>query len=344
MKKSSLLLLLLSLIALLTACGNSDEFVIECQIHGLGERGVELVYIDNGTVVHKMFHPVDGKIKLRGSSADYTLAAVCPLDYGPLLECVVRNGDRLRVSMDINRPESLVVEGNKPSEEYTKFITANDSILTRGSTEQINALIGRYVAANPSSLASTMLMICRFRPYGHDMQTDSLLRLLTPEARTPNLTASLAAQVSERVSIPANNDVRILYLRPALINRKDTVERFSPTEHTMSLLAFNSTYKPDSTLRTLKALHADYTRKRLGMTEISFTPDSAIWRTQIQRDTVKWAQSWIPGGPAAQQMRSLNVPSTPYYILTDSLGTPIYRGPSLATADRLIRSKMPAGK
>lgn len=329
------------LAALLSACGNRDKFIIECQIEGIGDRGVELIYVDNGTVVRKMFYPREGKVKLVGASVDYTIAAVCPLDYGPMLECVVKNGDKLRVSANLDNPSALGIKGSKANEQYVEFLQANDSILNRGTTKEINALITKFVRENPSSLTSSLLMISKFRAFGNDMLADSLLRSLSPEVRSPNLTSSLAAQVSERIAAAKDDRVIGFSVRPAVIANKDSVVRFEPFRHRRSLLVFNSARKPDSLLRILKQLAKDSKAGGdLNITELSFAVDSTMWRHSIVTDTAKWAQGWVAGGPAAFSMRRLNIPVTPYYIIVDDEGHPVYQGPYLKPADAILRKEL----
>ena len=53
-----LMLLPLVLLGLLTGCGNDEEFLIKCDIKGLGNKGVEIFYADRG--LHRAsFHPAD---------------------------------------------------------------------------------------------------------------------------------------------------------------------------------------------------------------------------------------------------------------------------------------------
>lgn len=57
------LLALLTGAMLLSACGGNDDFVIDCEIEGLGNRGLELMYVDRD-VKRMPFHPVDGKVRM----------------------------------------------------------------------------------------------------------------------------------------------------------------------------------------------------------------------------------------------------------------------------------------
>ncbi|MDE6065993.1 MAG: hypothetical protein K2G27_04155 [Duncaniella sp.] len=332
----AILALLVSLLMSMQSCDNREGFEINCEIEGLEMRGLEMIYMTRGGVSRQSFHPVDGKVRLTGTSAQPTLVEVFTIDGTPLFACVAADGDRMKLRMKIDDPASLTISGQDASRDYAAFVTANDSLLRHGTDEEVNRLIAGSVRANPGSMASALLMVTRFRTAGHELLADSLLGELSPEARPAMLAGSYASTVGEQVSTTARGELRSFTLHHGV----DTIVRYTPSMQSYVLMVFNDDTKPDSVLKRLRSLHADLPRRRLQVIEVSLTGDSARWRSQVKGDSAKWMQGWVPGGVSAQAVRRMSVPRTPFYIVADSTGAQQYRGTSLYAADTLLRSRL----
>ena len=322
------------------ACGNDEGFVIKCEIEGLGTRGLEMVYMTRGGVSRASFHPVDGKVELRGASDQPTLVEVYELDGSLLFSCVAADGDRMKLKMKLDDPSSLSVTGQDATRDYSAFVAQHDSILTHGSDAEVNRLIADAVRSNPSSMASTLLMVTRVRTAGYELQADSLLNEIAPEARPALLAASYASTVGEQVTTSARGEVKSFTIRTGLDSLgHDTIVRYVPSQQSYSLLAFTDSRKPDSIISRLRNLRKSLGKRRLKIIEISLTGDSAMWRASVKGDSMNWFQAWAPGSTAAREIRRLAVPRAPFYIVADSTGTQLYRGTSAYSADTLIRSR-----
>lgn len=332
-------LMLMLLTAIAASCGDDGGFTIKCHIDGLGNDGLEMVYTTRRGIVRTMFHPKDGDVELKGTSAEPSLVEVFALDGTPLFVCTAADGDRLDLSMKLGDPSSLRIKGQDASRDFAAFVATHDSLLTHGNDSEVNALIASMVRSNPSSLASTLLMVTQFRTPGHEMLADSLLSAIDLKARPASLVGSYASSLGEQVSADARGNLRSFTLR----NARDTSARYTPAIHSFTLLVFNSSAKPDSITDRIERLRGDASKRRLHLMEISFAPDSSSWRASVDRDSVrseKWIQAWAPGGPAGYNMRRMAVPAVPYYIVTDSTGAQIYRGASLSEADSLLRLRL----
>lgn len=326
---------LIILTLLLVACGDEEQFTIDCDIKGLGSKGVEMVYYNKG--YRKVtFHPVDNKVRLKGDSPDLTMVDLFTLDGDLIFTCVAKNGEELEVKMTLDDPASLRIKGNKPSEQYSEFLSANSDVLNSRSPHDINALLTEEISAHPDRISSTMLLITRFYTPGYEMLADSLLNVLAVEARPAGLSRSYSSMVGEQVSATARGDVKPITIHSG----RDTIAKFTPSFQSYGLLAFVSARKPDSITSKLRALYDDMASKRFKLLEISLQTDSLTWRTAISGDNAKWMQAWVPGGSGAQQIRNLAIPRTPYFIVTDSTGSQIYRGSSISMADTILRSHM----
>ena len=206
----------------------------------------------------------------------------------------------------------------------------------------INALITKEVTAHPDRISSALILMTMFHAPGYEMLADSLIHILVPEARPSALMKSFAALVGEQVSTSARGNVRGMTFHTGrdTVNGHDTIVRFMPTFHSYGLLVFVSDRKSDTITNRLNELIKDYHRRRLEIMELSFQSDSATWRRSIRIDSAKWTQAWVPGGNAASQIRNLAVPTTPFFIVTDSLGKQLYRGRSIASAVDTLRYRL----
>ena len=336
------LLVIMLLGVVMTGCGNDDEFVINCRIKDLGDKGVEMVYFNRG-LQRVYFHPDDGKVTLRGSSPDLTPVEVFTLDNRLLFTCVAKNGDELEVKLDPSKVGAITIEGNDISEQYAKFISTNaETLVNTRDAAGINALITKEVTAHPDRISSALILMTMFHAPGYEMLADSLIHILVPEARPSALMKSFAALVGEQVSTSARGNVRGMTFHTGrdTVNGHDTIVRFMPTFHSYGLLVFVSDRKSDTITNRLNELIKDYHRRRLEIMELSFQSDSATWRRSIRIDSAKWTQAWVPGGNAASQIRNLAVPTTPFFIVTDSLGKQLYRGRSIASAVDTLRYRL----
>lgn len=342
MKKSrnilSFLIALLLAGAVMVSCKNDEEFVISCEIQGLGNHGLEMVYFTRDGIAKQSFHPVDGKVELKASSTQPTMVEVFTLDGELLFSCVASNGDEIKVKMTLDDPRSLVLTGQDASRDFTAYITEYDSLLRHGDDAEVNRMIADAVRSNPASMASTLLLVTRFRTDGYELLADSLLNEIVPDARPRLLVDAYASGVGEQVSTSTRGEIRSFTLR----NAKDTVVRYTPGMHSYTLLVFSDSRKPDSIIDRLADLRETLKFRRLQMVEVSVSPDSATWAMTIDKDSAKWLQGWVPGGSAATQIRRMAIPRTPYYIVSDSMGHQHYRGTSLYVADTIVRSRLKA--
>lgn len=331
-------LIIFALSVLATACGGGKGFTIDCEIKGLDNRGVEMVYATPRGLSHTTHHPDGDRLELHGESAELTPVELFTVDGELLASLVARNGDKIKLTMTLGNLQSLRITGQDASSAYTAFLMDHMVPLTLGTPDTINSLIADYVRANPQSVASTMLLVNRFVTDGYELLADSLLGSIDPKARPALVAGGWAKSLGEQVSIGARKDLKMFTLRMA----RDTFARFTPTLQGFALLAFSDGVKPDSTVKRLQSMRSDMSKRRLMMMEISLAPDSAMWRSQIERDSMKvdarWIQAWAPGGVASSQLRRLAVARVPYYIVADSTATVRYRGTSLAEADSLLRS------
>lgn len=337
------LYIMLCVLCMATAsCGNDDEFIINCEIKGIGDHGVEMVYFNRG-LRKAAFHPVDGKVSLRGDSPDLTLVEVFTLDNRLLFSCVAKNGEELKVKLDLDDPSTLSIKGNKESEEYASFVSANAPLLESRDDAGVNSLISNEIISNPDKISSTMKLTLLFRTRGYEMLADSLINMIQPAARPSSLIKGYAALVGEQVSTSARGTVRPItfHIGRDTASGRDTTVRFAPSFQSYSLIFFAHDRKSDTITNRLSDLRKELPVKRFQALEVSFQDDSLTWRNSIKGDSARWLQAWSPGGSGMSQIRSLAIPYTPFFIVTDSTGKQLYRGGSIRVAVDSIRLHLP---
>ena len=317
--------------ALTAACGGDKGYEITLDIEGLGSRGIEMVTVGSREMARQPLHPVDGKVTAEGKSVDPVLIEIMPLDGGePLVSFVASDGDRIQVKMNLAEGrKSLEIKGRDDMERYGRWMAENDSLLTRGSDDEVNLAIVREVEQNRASLSSALIVATQFRAVGHEVKADSVFNLIPPAQRPASIVSAFTTALGTQTSIDANASLRGF----TLPNGVDSAMRYVPSKPGYTLLAFFDSRKPDSLSQRLKELRKHMPRQRFRILEIGLQRDSAMWRAQLSGDSARWAQAWAAGGVASGQLRRMAIPTTPFFILADSLGHQEYRGRNLWEAD-----------
>ena len=331
--------ILILCLVLLTGCGNDEEFVINCEIRGLGSTGVEMYYTTR-SLQHSAFHPVDGKVTLRGVAADPTLVEVFTMDNEPLFACVVSNGDHINVKMDLENPSTLKIKGNDASEQLGSFVAANDSLLRSGDVAAINRLVADVVRDYPDRISSAALLVTRFCARGYELEADSLINILKPSARANWVMGAYPGLVGEQVSSAARGNVRSMTIQTGRYEGRDTMIHYWPSNQSYSLIVVTGQGKGDSVRSVLKDLTAKLPLRRFKALEIAAMGDSSSWAASVGRDSAEWIQAWLAGGVAAPVINSLQIPSVPFFIVADSTGKQIYRGFSVKVAQDTITKRL----
>lgn len=327
------------LLVVFASCGNNEEFLINCKIRGLGSKGVEMTYTTR-SVQRVGFHPVDGKVALRGVSDKPVLVEVSTIDNRLLFTCVAQNGDNLDVELDLDKPTSLKISGNDASEEYSRFIVDNDSLLQSDDVAGINRLIAAEVRRHPDRISSAMLLATRFQARDYELEADSLINTLKPDARPSGVMGAFASLVGEQVSSSVGSPVRAMTINCGYQNKQDTTMRYWASNQSYSMLVVTGYHRGDSIGKTLRELCDSLPDRRFKAFEIAVTGDSAMWKIAVRNDSTKWVKAWVPGGTASNEVRSLTVSSIPYFVVADSTGRQIYRGRSLSAANDTVRNRL----
>lgn len=330
---------IVALIAIIVAsCGKSDRFVIKGRISGIGSQTLALTYYAAGGLKRVKVPASDGRVTFDGVSVTPTLATVTLADGTPIATLVVKNGDKVSFTTNVDDPLSLDVSGNSASEKIAAWLRDNAHHLHDRDARSVNESIARFVAANKSSTAATALMVTQFRTEGFETLADSLFSLIDVSARPASVVQNFSTVLSAQLSTTAHADLQPMNLYSA----GDTITAYNPRRHSASLLCFLPDLRAarDSITPLMRRLARSYPSRRLKVIEISTAPDSAAWQRCIASDSATWLQTWAPGSVASTNIGKLAIPRLPYFIVADSTGAQIYRGPSISTAENTISGKL----
>lgn len=329
---------MVALLVVLTGCGNKNEFVIKCEIAGLGEHGVEMYYVTEQGVRRSDFHPDGERLTLRGSSKKPAFVEVFMAGGGErLFGCVVMDGDKIEVKLDPEKPESLSIKGNRASEEYAEFLSAHASLIGKGPSRELNDTIRARIEREPRKLSSALLLMSLFNGRGNESLADTLLQLVADNEEAH----PLIDNYSYLLGLQKSNEEERKMRRIELPTGRDSAAVFVVSNQSYGLLAFSSvSARHDSLSRTLKRLYKKLPRKSFRAMEIYLDGDSAAWGAALEGDSALWVQAWAPGGVAHEKISPLKVAQLPYYIVLDSAGRELYRGASFRTASDSIQQKM----
>ncbi len=335
----------LMLMILGAGCSHPDSFTITGKITDFADLPVKVIIYNSDSVKTVSTQAATGRFTLKSSSADYAIAVISSMSSGSSVRLLVRNGEK--ITLEGPSLDSLTIKGSKANEQIADFIAANpgtfDGIYPASSSSTLpisetaaNKVIADYVDKEGTTPAAAFLLAVYYNPTLNPSQAAALINRFDSNEETRSLLASISDAVKNELNTVRSARVHSFNLPAA----GDSTVKFSPSAQSYSLLAFTASDARRKELTSrLRDLSDTYPRKSLRVIEMSLCGDSATWKSFIKRDTlVNWSRILLPGGPAALQVRHLNIGQAPYYILSDSTGGQIYRGPALdAAIDSLDR-------
>lgn len=312
----------------LAACTDTEQFRVNGVIEGNPTLNLRVGYYSDGAYQTQITAAREGKFEFYGSSKQPALVEILDYDYRPLARLYAANGETFEVEVDRSVPLAAKVTGNDISERWSAFLRENQEGMAK-STSEANSLIESYVAAHPTDIVSTLLMVTAYDA-SDPLRTDSILSLIEPKARPSALTESLNFMLQRLVADEATDTIAAL----RYADRNDSATVLYPTHSMLTVIAFTrgGQFRDDSivpaTTRMAKI-------KDVQILEIDLDPYSNTLKGRS--DTLAWAVGRIPGGIAGDGIDKLGVPSAPYFIVTDSCGAQLLRSPSPGATAAFVR-------
>lgn len=311
---------------LLAGCSDTEQFRVNGTIEGKPTMNLRVGYYGDGAYRTIVTAPREGEFEFFGSSEMPAMVDIMDYDYRPLVRLYARNGETYEISMKRDDPYSATVTGNATSEEWSRFLRENADSL-RAGYRTANPLIARYIAAHPDNVCSTLLLLTAYDSSHNPAEADSLLGLISPQARPSSLADGYAASLQRLMA--AIDSAEVLDIPYYL--RRGKYGHLKPSESDYTFLALSDrASRPEALPDALRKLAKQ--QRRVAIADLSLDTDTMDWRNSVRPDSATWLQGWAAGSISSIGIDRLAVPSLPYYIVCDSTGRQLYRGALLNRA------------
>lgn len=323
----------LFLALLLIGCSDNENFRINGTFDSSESSNIIMAYRSNGAYRTDVSAVREGKFEFFGSSDQPGVVELYDYNHRLLARLYARNGETFEIAVDRSQPLKTKVTGNEVSERWSAFLVDNADELEKGS-QAANDLIAAYVQRHPADIVSTLLLTTLFDASAEAQRGDSLLSLIDAPARPSALTDDFAFML-RRSATAADSISTIRYA-----DTDNETHILDVKDKPLTVIAFGraGAFRTDSLVPAFDRL----SRRKTGgaaLLEIDFEPYGSTV-TGASADTARWAIGRVPGGPASTALESLGIPSEPYFILADSTGRILYRGPHAGVAARLAADKL----
>lgn len=334
-----LLLSVLFSALLAVSCSKPKDFTVEGTLTDGSTINMRAIYIDNGHLENSVFPTDKGSFTLRGSSADGTIVELLTNDYRVLGRFYAKDGDKIKLKIDPKSPNKISVEGNEVSQRWAKLINDNARLLDSRDRQGINAFVAKYVAAHRDDLVATLLLLTAYDWAADPAGAEKLLLSIAPEARPSSLVDGYSmnlARVGKRAT-----EARIVPF--SYLDERDSLANFNPRRQKLALLSFSDdrSGRADSIVPGLKRIwqwRGGDTRLRV--IDFSLDGDTLTWRRGVRRDSTAFDHGWVAGSVAAPAFDIMGIQRLPFFLVVDSTGTQLYRGPSITQAEKTLKSKL----
>lgn len=333
MRRAFFLILLAGILA--TACSGDKPFKISGELSDGSTTNLYLKYYGDYALNTLITAAREGKFAAQGSVMSPTVVRVLDKDNKLLALVFVRNGDEISVNIDRSDPWASRVTGNEVNDSLTSFLNANASTLSSRNAKEINNLIAEYIKSHPDDEASAVLLGYVYDASVDPAETAELLASLGPKAKLPYVVGNLTIQAQRFASASALGNVEdFKYMKAGV----DSALMFKAKDKAASLLVFSDdkSERADSIVPKLKEVYKGVGRDKLQILDIIISNDTTAMKGLTRRDSAEWTQAWTPGGLLSDQLYPLAIPALPYYIVTDTAGRQVYRGPSAAEARKSV--------
>lgn len=321
-------LLWVTCLIILGACGHSDTYRLTGTISDGSTQNMRVLCHSAGGVSTSITAALDGKFRFESPLKELSMVEVYDNDYRLMGRFIVKPGDDITMEIDRSNVFLTKVDGNDDSRQWSKFLNDNAGILASGSATERNALIERFVGENPDSRVAEMLLSTEFVVTGNEVRADSLYRLLDPALLETGLTTDFGETIGR---LARGHCAKLGTV--AFMKHGNTSGEFNPADAELNLLMLSSEKaNRDSIREAAEELARIRGGRKIAILDLGLYQDTIQWSRETRRDSATWVQGWAGGGPSAATIESLAVPSLPYYILTDSTGTQLWRGASLPDA------------
>ncbi len=326
---------------LFAACSSDDKYVVKGKLSNLESQNLYAVHerykkeLKIDTVQVK-----EGEFELSGESEMLTALQLFTEDYTPLIRLYVKNGDRITLDGDVQKPVDIHVEGNEAYQIIMDFNQQNNALLQKIAEKQ-NEYYSRQrdsaywddlrklrdevakkaeaqISASPASPASIILMYEYLLNENTAQLCDSLLRIMPPEAKPASLLAKIDLFIEQVRKMQINKTLPYSLLK----NEKGESVSTNMFRDIPTVVVWWTSYDPKSReeMKTVREIYSKYKDEKVRVVSISLDIDKERWKRQIKADSLEWTQLIQPDGWNASSVRDLGIPKVPYAVIVNKMG------------------------
>lgn len=331
---------------LFLSCSDKSEYVVEAELSNLSDQPLYVIHDRFRAGMNlDTIRPVNNFFQFKGSSEALTRVNILNPDRTLLLRLYLQNGDRVKLTGDVEVPGEIKISGSNTNEELGKFRNENSVVLGRiTEVEKKYALdkdlsayysditrlrdslyypVKKYVTENTSSPVSALLIYEYLLDDVNFKRCDSLYKSIDPEGKPTNIQA-LVELFLENVK---KTDIgkRLPYF--AFKSDKDSMLYTSsfigkPTLVTCWTADDNASIQE---ILSQRDIYRKTDKKKLNMVSFSLDPDSIGWKRQIKADSLNWRHLRIPDGWNDRWVKQIGITRIPYTLVLDKTGTIVAR-------------------
>lgn len=319
----------------LAACGGNTEFRINGIIDNFGTGNLRLVYYSRDAVQSVTATAIDGKFMALARTDRPTVIRVYTATGKLLGRIIVDNGETVDVKLNASDPTEMTAGGNADSKRLAEFLKNNSAAIKSHDTAKINEAISQIVQKHPDWVLSALLMSDFYNSAGDPHEALRLIASLEPD-----MTRNTGVTSVRDMLLPLSHPLDSLSVEKITVfTSDDTLSTIHTGSFRNTLLMFTdeNIRKSDSIDAALSIL---FKNSSLGIVDISADPDTTTWHKSIDgkkdTDPAGMTRAWAVSPYNMPELQDIPVASLPWFILTDSTGTLIYRGPSISRVRSLL--------
>lgn len=320
---------------ILSGCGSSDDFNVVVSVDGLGTQNVRVIYWSNDRVNNRITTAIDGKFTFSGVSEQPAFIELYTTSRTLIGRIIASNGDNIEASFKLNEPGYMVAKGNKPLEEYAKFVTQNMAIINDHNVDETNRAVSQYIINHKEDAVSPYLLLGLFVPDADVARADSLAGLVADNTQP---TYELIRSYREMLALETDT---VALLKPlSLYSLEDSVTTISCGGGKGVFLAISrpGDMHRDSIISRLNKIHTDF-KTRLTIVELSTADDTTEWKAETINIKPQYLRCWEPGGVATRGLAGMHVRRVPWYVVADSTSKILYSGSEIDKASRVVDNR-----
>ena len=317
------------------ACGSDTEFRINGIIDNFGTGNLRLVYYSRDAVQSVTATAIDGKFMALARTGKPTVIRVYTSAGKLLGRIIIDNGQTVDIRLNATDPTDMTAEGNNDSKRLAEFLKNNAVAIKNHDTKTLNLAIGQIVQKNPKWVLSSLLMSDFYQYADNPHEALKLIASLDPD-----IARNTGVMPVRDMLLPMSHPMDSLHIDTLRIftsdNKLSTI-RTNRYGNTLLMFTDKDIRKSDSIKSALSIL---YRKNKLGIVDISADMDTAVWHNSIRELPEKvpenLTRAWSISPYTLPELTDIPVPSLPWFILTDSTGTLIYRGKSISRVRSIL--------